>query len=188
MLKVEYINQCGTKKWELTSIPCDCTPQPNVPTIQRSGNVLTVSGYNGQVDWYRDGVLLQSNATQITLTQNGVYTAKCTTTCGTGGSSNSINVSDIGSGCIETPTKPVISANKLILNQGEQATLTATSCNGVVSWFNGNTQIGTGGTIQVGVGTYVAKCTICNSSLSSDPITITLNGNGQNINGTYTNG
>ncbi|MBA4854125.1 hypothetical protein H1R81_27310, partial [Emticicia sp. BO119] len=69
------------------------------------------------------------------------------------------------------PTKPTIATSKDKLCVGEEATLTATGCNGTVVWSNGTT----GTSIIVNTtGTYNARCeTVCGTSDASNVITIT---------------
>lgn len=62
----------------------------------------------------------------------------------------------------------------------ETAVLQASGCNGIVRWYRSNdlsTQIGGGSSIQVGSGSYVAKCeTTCGASDISNEIVITNSG------------
>jgi hypothetical protein len=69
----------------------------------------------------------------------------------------------------ENVSVPTISANKTQIQPNETATLTANSCAGTVKWSNGSEGL----TIEVGLGTYTAKCKIGDcESVSSNGVQI----------------
>ncbi|AWV96802.1 hypothetical protein DJ013_00810 [Arcticibacterium luteifluviistationis] len=139
---------------------------PNAPNItsdktQVCGTdkaTLTATDCNGTVTW-------STGATGTTIqVGTGTYTATCGSSCGASANSNEITV---GGG--ETPNAPTISANDTQICGAEKATLTATNCNGTVTWSTG----ATGTAIQVGVGTYTATCSnACGASDNSNEVTI----------------
>ncbi|GGD76186.1 hypothetical protein GCM10011514_45220 [Emticicia aquatilis] len=74
-----------------------------------------------------------------------------------------------GTGC--TSPIPSISSNLPCLNSGQSATLTATGCNGTISWSNGSN----GTTITVGTGTYSANCTQSGCTQSNNSTILIIN-------------
>ncbi|GAB3521720.1 hypothetical protein GCM10027442_46150 [Emticicia fontis] len=146
---------------------------PNAPTIASNktslcGNetaTLTATGCGGTVKW-------SNNATgsSITVSTAGTYTATCTTACGTSGASNAVIITTGGN-----PTAPVIATNKPSLCGNETTEITATGCNGTITWSNGST--GTSITVSI-AGTYTATCTTtCGTSGASNAVIITIGGN-----------
>ncbi|MFN8430912.1 MAG: hypothetical protein U0V04_13125 [Spirosomataceae bacterium] len=94
----------------------------------------------------------------------GSYTATCINSCGSSPASNTITVTQGA-----TPQPPTLTTNKSTVCGTEKATLTASGCNGTVTWSVG----GTGTTKEVGAGTYTATCTnACGTSVASAAITI----------------
>jgi hypothetical protein len=78
--------------------------------------------------------------------------------------------------CTPEPTVPVISASNTSLQPNESASLTSTNCNGTVYWYRNSTYAGIGPSLNVGAGTYFAKCnTACDISANSNSLVITSN-------------
>ena len=120
--------------------------------------ILTANGCSGTVTWSNGST---QNPIQVGA---GVYTATCTNSCGTSGSSNQIQIS---SGF--APMAPQIVADITSICGTQKATLTAIGCSGTVTWSNGSTQ----NPIQVGAGTYTATCSnSCGISSASNSIQI----------------
>lgn len=79
--------------------PSNCTPQPIAPTIVAStteittGNkaVLTVSNFNGIVNWFNESGNLIGSGISIEVSA-GIYYAKSLTACGYSANSNIVNI------------------------------------------------------------------------------------------------
>lgn len=101
----------------------------------------------------------------ITISQAGTYSVICQNICSTGVESAAVAVRTG-----DSPSTPNITADKTTLCPTENATLTATNCNGTVIWNDGRT----GTTIEVNFsGTYSASCqNECGDSPKSNEITI----------------
>jgi uncharacterized repeat protein (TIGR01451 family)/gliding motility-associated-like protein len=98
---------------------------------------LTANNCSGTILW-------STGSTDATIqVGQGTYSATCSNTCGTSGSSNEVIIIEKCAGC-EVAT-PIISASKTSLCSSETVTLTVTNCSGTVLWSNGLT----GSTINV---------------------------------------
>ncbi|WP_394991998.1 gliding motility-associated C-terminal domain-containing protein, partial [Emticicia sp.] len=163
----------GTYSAKCTGVGCgDSVPSnqviittdsaPAAPIISASkvgicGNetaTLTASGCNNTVKW-------STNVTgnSITVSTAGTYTATCGSTCGESGQSNAIVIS-----LTPVPAIPTIIVNNANICGNETATLTVSTCAGIVTWSTGATTT----SISVSVaGTYSATCK--NSCGESEP-------------------
>ncbi|OYU64531.1 MAG: hypothetical protein CFE22_18270, partial [Cytophagaceae bacterium BCCC1] len=163
------VNTCGTSSASNTVTITTGTPPPapvltsNVSSVCANEKAtLTATGCVG-------GTITWSAGLGVGTSKEvgpGTYTATCTTSCGTSGNSNTIII-----GTKPAPPVPVISTDKTICCDGENATLTATGCTGgTITWSNGKT----GASIQVSEsGNYTATCTTeCGTGTSSEVITI----------------
>ncbi|ADQ17623.1 conserved repeat domain protein [Leadbetterella byssophila DSM 17132] len=98
----------------------------------------------------------------------GIYSAVCINTCGTSAESNKVVISKD-----KLPAAPRIATDKNTVCGEEKATLTGSCESGLLIWSTGQSGL----SIEVGKGTYTAKCVSdCGTSVSSDPITITTGG------------
>lgn len=80
-----------------------------------------------------------------------------------------------GSGC-NPPNPPSVSANPATINPGASSTLSATNCNGTITWSNG---LGNNSSVNVSPAsptTYSATCTV--NGCTSNPATVTVTVNG----------
>lgn len=164
-----------------------CTPTASVPVVTANKTsfcgsetvTLFVTNYNGNLQWYKDNVLI-SGATSNTFTVlsgSGTYFVKNTTVCDNRDSNTVILTYSANCGCSPQPANISISANTTTVVSGGTAILTATGCNGSVTWYNGSgVQIGTGATLTIGIGSYYAKCTTSCGSTTSNTVTITETG------------
>ncbi|MBA4854119.1 hypothetical protein H1R81_27270, partial [Emticicia sp. BO119] len=144
--------------------------KPNPPHVTTDKEIccdgatakLTATGCtNGTLNWSTGAI-----GSTIQVATSGTYTVTCTNNCGTSSNSTPIIIRTGTS-----PTTPTIATSKDKLCVGEEATLTATGCNGTVIWNNS----ATGSVITVSIpGTYTAVCNnICGTSGTSNVITIT---------------
>ncbi len=131
---------------------------PSAPTITQNANTLIATGCDGTVIWNNGAV-----GTSITVTADGAYDAYCQGSICRSPISNTILVYVL--------PKPLISADKTTLCNGERAYLTATNCAGTIVWNNSFT----GSSIAVDTARiYYAFCIKDgNQSLNSDEITLT---------------
>lgn len=97
---------------------------PTAPTITQNANTLIATGCDGTVIWNNGAV-----GTSITVTADGAYDAYCQGSSCRSPISNTILVYVL--------PKPLISADKTTLCNGEKAYLTATNCAGTIVWTNG---------------------------------------------------
>ncbi|MBL0325630.1 MAG: gliding motility-associated C-terminal domain-containing protein [Cytophagaceae bacterium] len=163
---VTCTNACGTSVAS-AAITIGTGVTPTAPTITGStGPVcgtekVTLSASactSGTIRWST------SETTSTISVGAGTYTATCVNDCGSSPASNTITVTQGA-----TPTAPTLTSNKSTVCGTEKATLTATGCNGTVTWSVG----GTGTTKEVSAGTYTATCTnACGTSVASAAITI----------------
>ncbi|MBK9933481.1 MAG: carboxypeptidase regulatory-like domain-containing protein [Cytophagaceae bacterium] len=159
-------NACGTSVAS-AAITIGTGVTPSAPTITGSTGpvcgtekvTLTASSCSsGTIRWST------SETTSTISVGAGTYTATCVNDCGSSPASNAITVTQGA-----TPTAPTLTSNKSTVCGTEKATLTATGCNGTVTWSVG----GTGTTKEVSAGTYTATCTnACGTSVASAAITI----------------
>jgi heme/copper-type cytochrome/quinol oxidase subunit 2 len=162
-------NQCGSSP-QSNLIIITTSPLPSTPLINSNKTIicngetatLTATGCNGTLVW-NNGMTTNS----IVISLQGTYSALCQNLCG---SSNASNQIIIRSSII--PTTPLITTNKIIMCDGEKATLTATGCNGTLQWSNGATI----SSIQLSfAGTYTANCqNICGKSVESNQIILKM--------------
>lgn len=129
--------------------------------------ILTATGCEG-------GNITWSNGATGTSIQvgAGTYSAICKIECG-----GSVNAGPITIRQEELPIKPAVTTDKNSVCGTDKATLTASGCNGTITWYrpgdNGGVQVGTGATLAVSAGTYYATCTTnCGKSDASTPVTI----------------
>ncbi|WP_337045476.1 hypothetical protein, partial [Emticicia sp. 17c] len=170
---------CGTSVAS-NSIQITTGGIPNAPTITADKTslcagesaTLTAANCSGTLSWRKDGQSVTYSNPAV-VTQSGVYTATCTTSCGTSVASNSIQISTGG-----IPNAPTITADKTSLCAGESATLTAANCSGTVKWLlNGNLLTSANPTLVNQSGVYTATCTTsCGTSVASNSIQITTGG------------
>ncbi|WP_337045208.1 gliding motility-associated C-terminal domain-containing protein [Emticicia sp. 17c] len=170
---------CGTSVAS-NSIQISTGGIPNAPTITADKTslcagesaTLTAANCSGTINWLLNGVP-SSNTNPLVVTQSGVYTATCTTSCGTSVASNSIQINTGG-----IPDAPVITADKTSLCAGESATLTAANCNGTINWLlNGAPNSNTNPLVVTQSGVYTATCTTsCGTSVASNSIQINTGG------------
>ena len=160
-------NSCGTSAAS-ASVTITTGALPSAPSITSNKTAvcptetatLTATGCDGgTITWSGGGVGTTKSVGA------GTYTATCTTSCGTSGTSNTIVI-----GTNPSPVAPSIAANKTTICGTEKATLTASGCtDGTINWSVG----GTGLTKEVGAGTYTATCTnVCGTSVASASVTI----------------
>jgi uncharacterized repeat protein (TIGR01451 family) len=144
---------------------------PTAPTIVASKNeicgtdqiTLTASNCSGTVKWSND-----KTGTSITITQAGDYAAVCVNTCGESGNSNIVKITNRS-----VPNAPLITTDRVNVCDTEKARLVAVGCSGTIEWNTGET----GEMIQVGAGSYTAKCkNSCGTSLASNIIKIETGG------------
>lgn len=148
---VQCQNSCGTSPPSNIITISQSGATPTTPLVSSNQNTicnsssttLTASLCNGTVLWNTG-----ATTSIITVTQTGTYSAICQTSCG---NSNPSNTWTIQQGY--PPAAPVISSNKILLCDGESATLSATGCSGQVVWSTGATttsiQLFTSGTYTV---------------------------------------
>lgn len=72
-----------------------CIPQPTIPIISRSNTTLTGTNCNGTIEWYNSLGQLVGAGSNFIGNINTTYYAKCTTSCGTSGNSNNIQIPNI---------------------------------------------------------------------------------------------
>ncbi|AWV97705.1 T9SS type B sorting domain-containing protein [Arcticibacterium luteifluviistationis] len=162
-------SSCGTSG-NSNTVTITTGTAPEAPSISTNKGIccdgeyatLTATGCTG-------GTITWSNGTAgrtIDVNVAGDYKATCTTNCGTATSTETITIQTP-----PQPTTPVITTTDNELCSGETATLTATNCNGTVTWSTG----ATGVSITVSTaGVYTATCkTLCGVSPASNEITIT---------------
>lgn len=80
-----------------------------------------------------------------------------------------------GNGC-NPPNPPSVSANPSSINAGASSTLSASNCNGTITWSNG---LGNNSSVNVAPGsttTYYATCTSNGCTSSQAAVTVTVNG------------
>ena len=135
----------------------------NTTICQGSSIVLTASTCsNGTLGWTGG---LTGTSIMITPTATTSYKVACTTNSCTSDSSSSTTIT-VSSTPIFT-----VSANKTSICSGEATTLTATGCNGTLSWTGGATT--TSITVSpIATTTYTSTCTLGSCS-SSQQMTIT---------------
>ncbi|WP_337045207.1 gliding motility-associated C-terminal domain-containing protein [Emticicia sp. 17c] len=120
---------------------------------------MTASGCNATLSWSTG-----ATGSSITVSAAGTYRATCTNSCG------STNSNNIVISIINSPTSPMISANKQQLCGNEVATLIATGCGGTIKWSTGVS--GSSTTVNT-PGTYTANCiNACGTSEPSNIVTI----------------
>lgn len=136
-------------------------------TICANGSVtLSASSCTGNVIWSTGTTASSITVTPITTT---TYTAICKTNTCTSGTSSPLTITIGNAG-----SAPTITANKNAICNGETVVLTASACNGNMTWSNGMS--GTSISIMpTTTGTYSATCTVTGcGSQTSTPLTITV--------------
>jgi hypothetical protein len=128
---------------------------------------LTVTGCSGTVTW-SDGTTGGSKS--VTPTVTATYTATCTVNGVKSPNSNAVTVT-----VNPLPNAPTLTASVGSISLGQSATLTATNCNGTVTWDN---NLGTGSTKTVSpkiTTTYKATCKINNCESTASSVAINVN-------------
>lgn len=80
-----------------------------------------------------------------------------------------------GTGC-NPPSPPSVSANPSTINAGASSTLSASNCNGTITWTNG---LGNNSSVNVAPAsttTYYATCTVSGCTSNQAAVTVTVNG------------
>jgi uncharacterized repeat protein (TIGR01451 family)/gliding motility-associated-like protein len=148
-------------------VPPSITSNAPNNTICVGGSVtLSASSCTGNVIWSTGAT---ASSIVVSPTTNTTYTAICKTNTCTSSASSPLIIT-IGS----AGSAPTISASKNAICNGETVVLTASACNGSVTWSNGMS--GTSISIMpTSTGTYSATCasTGCGSQTSA-PLTITV--------------
>ncbi|MBP8155404.1 MAG: gliding motility-associated C-terminal domain-containing protein, partial [Leadbetterella sp.] len=161
---------CGTSG-NSNSVTISVGSVPTAPTIVASKNeicgneevTLTASNCTGTVKWSND-----KTGTSIKVTQPGDYAAVCVNTCGESGNSNIVKIIN---GAV--PNAPLITTDRVNVCGTEKARLVAVGCSSTIEWSTGET----GDMIQVGAGSYTAKCkNSCGISLASNIIKVETGG------------
>lgn len=153
----DYFATCESTGEVSNTITVTILP-PTAPIITQNANTLIANGCDGTVIWNNG-----AEGSSITVTTDGAYNAYCQGSPCRSTISNTIQVNVL--------PKPLITADKTSLCNGERAYLTATNCTGTITWSNGFT----GSSIAVDTaGIYYAFCTKDdNRSLNSDEIVLT---------------
>jgi hypothetical protein len=160
-------NFCGTSLGSNT-VTITKGVSPSAPSITSNKTILcdqetatlTASGCSGQIRWNTG-----ATTSTIELNVSGTFGATCTNFCGESRISNLITLRTGVS-----PTTPTIALTSPILCNETSKTLTATGCNGEISWNNNSR--GTTLTVTT-AGTYTAVCeTICGVSPSGNILNI----------------
>ncbi len=171
-----------TTSYTVTCTINGCTSDPSkvytitvkpiaVPTISVSNTVicagssatLTAAGCTGTVTWYYDDKTLTGATIIVKPSITTTYTATCSSVYCKSDKSIPVTVK------VENPAPPVVSAGTSTICAGSSVELTATGCDGIVTWLPGAL---TGNKITVSpiVSTsYTATCTIgtCVSPVSN---------------------
>jgi hypothetical protein len=145
---------------------------PQAPSIAKmNGNTvcpainqavtLMASGWSGTVTWFKNGAQIATNVSNITRNDAGSYTAICTVSSCVSTVSNTIVVTETA-GCTTCPA-PIIAkttGTTVCASAAQSVILTASNCNGIVTWLKDGIQMATGASIvSSDPGTYTAKCT-----------------------------
>jgi uncharacterized repeat protein (TIGR01451 family)/gliding motility-associated-like protein len=161
---------CGTSG-NSNSITISVGSVPTPPTVVASKNeicgneeiTLTASNCTGTIKWSND-----KTGISIKITQAGDYAAVCVNACGESGNSNIVKITN---GAV--PNAPLITTDRVNVCGTEKARLVAVGCSSTIEWSTGET----GDMIQVGAGSYTAKCkNSCGTSLASNIIKIETGG------------
>ncbi len=124
---------------------------------------------NTNIKWFKNNTqLTNATADSLLITTTGSYSASYINSCGQAVTTPAITVT---SGV--APNPPSIASNKLSICGTETAQLTASNCNGKVTWSTGATT----STITVNsAGTYTTTCTnTCGTSQNSMPFVLANN-------------
>lgn len=162
------VNGCGQGP-NSDGVIITTSSSPTAPGISSSNGTLlcngasttlSAGGVDGTVTWNNG-----QTGSSISVAGAGNYYAYQTNACGTGGNSNTINITTGNA-----PAAPAISASKTLLCNGESATITASGIDGTVTWNTGQT----GASLVVSnAGTYYANQTnSCGTSANSNSIVI----------------
>ncbi len=156
----------------------------NPPTITGTATIckgasttLTATGCNGIVNWIDN----QTGTTvSVKPSATTTYTATCTVNGVKSANSNAVTVT-----VNPVPTAPTLTASLSTISAGKSTILTASNCNGIVTW---DSPLGTGSSKTVTPNvttTYKATCSTNNCMSIASTITITVN-NPPTITGTAT--
>ena len=149
-----------------------------VPTISATNTVicagsstnLTANGCTGKVIWYYDDKTLTGATITVKPNTTTTYTATCSSVYCISEKSTPVTVK------VENPAPPVVSAGTSTICAGSSVELTATGCDGIMTWSPG-ALTGNKITVNPTVSTsYTATCTIgtCVSPVSNKKdITVT---------------
>jgi Ig-like domain CHU_C associated len=136
---------------------------------------VTVTGVTETVDWYSAatrGTLLKSASLTYTPIQAGTYYAVARNTIT---QCTSIERIKVQLTINTSSTQPTITANKTTISLGETVTLTASNCNGTITWSNGSTEnsirVSPDKTTNYGVSCRAS--TLCSSGEASLEIAVT---------------
>lgn len=93
-----------------------------------------------------------------------------------GGSCRQDKICVTGGGGCNPPSPPSLSANPSTINAGSSSTLSASNCNGTITWTNG---LGNNSSVNVAPAsttTYYATCTVSGCTSNQAAVTVTVNG------------
>ena len=172
-------NDCGTS-FNSDDVVIQNGGAPSAPLVETNATeicegtsaTLSAKGCSGTITW-STGV----TASSISVSQAGIYTAKCTNACGTSENSKEIEIKIKVNGCGACDvTKPVITASTTAICDVQEVTLSVANCDATVIWSNGKT----GASIVVtpfSTTTYSAVCKVDQFCISevSDPVTVRTN-------------
>jgi len=154
-------------------VPIGCnTASPNItanPTSITAGNTVNVTANCGSnsVVWLSPSGF---NGGDATLEATTSFSAKCRESNGCESGASSISVAVNALGCTP-PSAPSISANRTSICSGNEVTLSATGCDGTITWSGGGSSV-VSPTLTT---SYTATCTVngCTSG-SSSPVEINI--------------
>jgi uncharacterized repeat protein (TIGR01451 family) len=163
-------NTCGTSSSSNTiTVILGVTPTAPVITASKTeicGTetvTLSVTGCSGTIRWSNN-----KTTSSITISEAGEYAAVCVSNCGESPNSNVIKINKAS-----TPSAPLITTDRVNVCGEEKARLVAVGCTGTIEWSTNQS----GDMIQVGAGTYTAKCkNACGISVNSNVIKIESGG------------
>lgn len=188
-LRISLDFNCICEKLRLincTSTSNTCVPAALKPVIDQSlssicgtqASVLSVTGFNGSIQWFRNNVAIPNATSPIynVQGQGGTYFARNTTVCGFIDSDGVSILYTPECECDDPVTTPIVTPASATVLENQTVELTANNCNGSIAWFDGNgTQIDTGVATLVPSGTYYARCTNQCGSSTSNIVLITPN-------------
>lgn len=180
------INNCtSSNSYVVVTVPCS-VPTPSVSASPSSINAgqnatLAATGCTGTVTWFRVGQVSSigmGNTITVSPVASSEYYAFCNVNnCSSGEARVVVTVT------CEVPATPSLTASPSTISSGQNATLTATSCTGTVTWYNamGLAYLGAGNSITVSPtanNSYFATCTVngCQSGNSFVEVIVTTSG------------